>query len=54
VGTQGAHRRPRYENDARPELWNEIAEAAWASADPGIQFDTTINEWNTCPLDGQD
>jgi ribonucleoside-diphosphate reductase alpha chain len=35
------------------ELWNEIAEAAWASADPGIQFDTTINEWNTCPLDGK-
>lgn len=35
------------------DLWNEIAEAAWASADPGIQYDTTINEWNTCPLDGR-
>ena len=34
------------------ELWNEIAYAAWASADPGIQFDSTINEWHTCPSDG--
>ncbi|MDG1860186.1 MAG: adenosylcobalamin-dependent ribonucleoside-diphosphate reductase, partial [SAR324 cluster bacterium] len=34
------------------ELWDEIAYAAWASADPGIQFDTTINEWHTCPADG--
>ncbi|MBK6910554.1 MAG: vitamin B12-dependent ribonucleotide reductase [bacterium] len=35
------------------DLWNEIAEAAWASADPGVQYDTTINEWNTCPADGR-
>ena len=34
------------------ELWEEIAYAAWSSADPGIQFDTTINEWHTCPADG--
>ncbi|MCH2287589.1 MAG: adenosylcobalamin-dependent ribonucleoside-diphosphate reductase, partial [SAR324 cluster bacterium] len=34
------------------ELWEEIAYAAWASADPGIQFDSTINEWHTCPADG--
>lgn len=34
-------------------LWNEIAEAAWNCADPGIQFDTTINSWNTCPNDGR-
>ncbi len=33
-------------------LWNSIAEAAWACADPGVQFDTTINEWHTCPEDG--
>mgnify|MGYP001792214575 CR=1 FL=1 len=38
--------------DAR-ELWNEINGAAWASADPGIQYDTTINEWHTCPQDGR-
>ena len=31
------------------ELWDSINSAAWASADPGLQFDTTINEWHTCP-----
>ena len=31
------------------ELWQSINEAAWSSADPGLQFDTTINEWHTCP-----
>jgi ribonucleoside-diphosphate reductase alpha chain len=35
------------------DLWNQIAEDVWACADPGIQFDTTINEWNTCPNDGR-
>ena len=30
------------------ELWNKIGEAAWACADPGLQFDTTINDWHTC------
>jgi ribonucleoside-diphosphate reductase alpha chain len=35
------------------DIWNQISEAAWASADPGVQYDTTINEWNTCPLDGR-
>ncbi len=34
-------------------LWNSIAEAAWACADPGVQFDTTINEWHTCPEGGR-
>ncbi|MBF0205384.1 MAG: vitamin B12-dependent ribonucleotide reductase [Oligoflexia bacterium] len=34
------------------DLWNKINEAAWQSADPGVQFDTTINEWHTCPADG--
>jgi len=40
------------ELDAR-ELWDQICEAAWNSADPGLQFDTTINEWHTCPADGR-
>ncbi|GIX07185.1 MAG: hypothetical protein KatS3mg115_1588 [Candidatus Poribacteria bacterium] len=31
------------------DLWRQIAEAAWRCADPGIQFDTTINDWHTCP-----
>lgn len=35
------------------ELWNKIGYAAWACADPGIQFDTTINEWHTCPKSGR-
>ncbi|GEO81231.1 vitamin B12-dependent ribonucleotide reductase [Pararhodospirillum oryzae] len=34
-------------------LWDKIAGAAWASADPGVQFDTTINEWHTCPASGR-
>ena len=34
------------------ELWEQIGHAAWASADPGLQFDTTINEWHTCPRSG--
>ncbi len=34
------------------ELMDQIAEAAWASADPGIQFHTTINDWHTCPASG--
>jgi len=34
------------------ELWEQIAYAAWASADPGLQFDSTINEWHTCEVDG--
>ena len=35
------------------ELWDKISESAWSCADPGIQFDTTINEWHTCPEDGR-
>jgi ribonucleoside-diphosphate reductase alpha chain len=35
------------------ELWDKIAHAAWASADPGLQFDTTINDWHTCPESGR-
>ncbi|MBO9428548.1 vitamin B12-dependent ribonucleotide reductase [Sulfitobacter sp. R18_1] len=35
------------------DLWEQIGEAAWACADPGIQFHDTINAWHTCPEDGQ-
>jgi ribonucleoside-diphosphate reductase alpha chain len=38
--------------DAR-ELMREIAEAAWRCADPGVQYDTTINDWHTCPRSGR-
>ena len=34
------------------ELWNQINHAAWRCADPGTQYDTTINEWHTCPEGG--
>jgi ribonucleoside-diphosphate reductase alpha chain len=34
-------------------LWDQIGYAAWACADPGVQYDTTINEWHTCPADGR-
>ncbi len=34
-------------------LWHKINYAAWSSADPGLQFHTTINEWHTCPKDGE-
>lgn len=33
-------------------LWEKIGDAAWSCADPGIQFNDTINEWHTCPQDG--
>ena len=35
------------------ELWNKISYAAWRCADPGTQYDTTINEWHTCPQGGE-
>ncbi len=34
------------------ELWNQLNYAAWRCADPGTQYDTTINEWHTCPEGG--
>ncbi len=35
------------------KLWDQIAWAAWICADPGTQYDSTINEWHTCPEDGR-
>ena len=34
------------------DLWNQIATAAWACADPGVQFEDIINSWHTCPAGG--
>jgi ribonucleoside-diphosphate reductase alpha chain len=34
------------------DLWSKIANAAWSCADPGLQYDTTINKWHTCPNTG--
>jgi ribonucleoside-diphosphate reductase alpha chain len=35
------------------ELWDQIGHSAWACADPGLQYDSTINEWHTCPQSGR-
>ncbi len=35
------------------ELWEDIGHAAWACADPGVQYHDTINAWHTCPADGE-
>ena len=35
------------------EVWKQISYAAWRCADPGTQYDTTINEWHTCPKGGR-
>ncbi len=35
------------------DLWEQISYSAWSSADPGVQYHTTINEWHTCPEDGE-
>ena len=48
TGDKGIHRTLR----AR-DLWDRIALAAWQSADPGLQYDTTINEWHTSPAGGR-
>ncbi len=34
-------------------LWDQICNAAWHCADPGVQFDSTINDWHTCPASGR-
>jgi ribonucleoside-diphosphate reductase alpha chain len=34
-------------------LWDQICRAAWRCADPGVQYDTTINDWHTCPKSGR-
>ena len=35
------------------DLWEKVGHAAWACADPGIQYHDTVNEWHTCPEDGE-
>jgi len=49
-----AHRAPKACKTLKArELWDQITLAAWGCADPGVQFHTTINEWHTCPADGE-
>jgi len=48
------NRKPKaYKTLKARELWDQIAYSAWSCADPGIQFHSTINEWHTCPEDGE-
>jgi ribonucleoside-diphosphate reductase alpha chain len=48
------HRDPKPSKTLKArELWDQIAYAAWSCADPGVQYDTTINDWHTCPADGR-
>ncbi len=35
------------------DLWEKVVMSAWKCADPGLQFDTTINDWHTCPKSGR-
>ncbi|MBS9716394.1 vitamin B12-dependent ribonucleotide reductase [Pseudohalocynthiibacter aestuariivivens] len=35
------------------DLWEQVGHAAWACADPGIQYHDTVNSWHTCPADGE-
>jgi ribonucleoside-diphosphate reductase alpha chain len=49
---EGRVPKPRRTLRAR-DLWEQITFAAWSCADPGVQFDTTVNEWHTCPADGR-
>src|SRR6056300_718142 len=42
-----------YKTIKAQELWDKIAKAAWQCADPGVQYDDTINQWHTCPKDGR-
>ena len=51
---QRRHRRPSHRRRCKArELWREIATAAWECADPGLQFDTTINRWHTAHATGR-
>jgi len=43
----------RHKTVSARALWQQIASAAWSSADPGLQYDTTINDWHTCPESGR-
>ncbi len=41
------------ETHSAKDLWHQLADAAWGCADPGVQYDSTINRWHTCPNTGR-
>ena len=53
TGTHGPHGRRRAETVSAQKILHDMAEAAWRCADPGVQYDTTINSWHTLPNTGR-
>ena len=54
LGSQGRHhRRDDPDRSKARDLMRQISEAAWECADPGMQYDTTINKWHTAPNTGR-
>lgn len=54
IKSQKENRSPKpFKTIKARKLWDDIAYAAWQCADPGLQFHTTINDWHTCPNDGE-
>ena len=53
LGPHCPHDREPARDGAGPRAVRQIADAAWRCADPGIQYDTTINRWHTCPESGR-
>lgn len=49
----GVNDKKVYKTVKAKELFRQVAEAAWESADPGMQFDTTVNDWNPTPNAGR-
>jgi ribonucleoside-diphosphate reductase alpha chain len=53
LGADGAHRRLGHPTVPARDLFRQIAHSAWECADPGLQYDTTINRWHTAPMTGR-
>ena len=53
MGTDQPHRRQVAKTIKARDLWEDVGHAAWACADPGIQYHDTVNAWHTCPEDGE-
>ena len=51
---RGRRRRSRWTRYKARDIFRKMAEAAWLCGDPGIQYDTTINDWHTCAEHGPD
>jgi ribonucleoside-diphosphate reductase alpha chain len=50
---RGVKDKKAYKTVKARDLWHDIAQAAWECADPGVQYDTTINDWHTTPKAGR-